>query len=213
MIDTSIHDKLNNVFAAACASFHDDDFMIGQLWQEIRDEYGSEHRHYHTLEHLDTMYSVLQEVSSSIADMQLTLFALFYHDIVYRPLRSDNEKCSADLAVNRLRRLGLTSSSLTWVRQAIESTKEHQAHRDSDINSFLDGDLPILGFSPQNYGDYTRAIRKEFAVIPDLVYKPGRKEVLQRFLDMPSIFKTVPFQVKFEQQARINIQEELKMLG
>ena len=180
---------------------------------EIQDAYSSKGRYYHTLQHLGTMHDMLQEVPGSIDRMELTLFALFYHDIVYDPLRSDNEERSAEIAVKRLGEGGLDLASVEWVRQAILATKGHKTQENSDVNFLLDADLAVLGFGPSDYEAYTQAIRKEYAIIPDLIYKPGRKKVLRGFLDMDSIFKTVPFQQKFEQQARININEELKKLN
>ena len=46
----------------------------------------------------------------------------------------------------------------------------------------------------------------------DFLYKPGRKKVLQHFLDMENIFKTEYFRNKYENTARTNIRKELSQL-
>jgi len=60
---------------------------------------------------------------------------------------------------------------------------------------------------------YYKNARKEYAIFPDFVYKPGRKKVLLHFLAMERIFKTDYFFHKFEMQAKQNLQKELEMLG
>jgi predicted metal-dependent HD superfamily phosphohydrolase len=47
---------------------------------------------------------------------------------------------------------------------------------------------------------------------PDFLYRPGRRKVLQHFLDMERIFKTEEFASKFEKQARVNLGWELRGL-
>jgi predicted metal-dependent HD superfamily phosphohydrolase len=99
------------------------------------------------------------------------------------------------------------------VQQIIIATKKHLAGQGKETDLFLDADLAILGFPANYYEIYTKAIRKEFSMVPDLLYRPGRKKVLRHFLQMDSIFKTESFRDRFERQARINIENELKTLG
>jgi predicted metal-dependent HD superfamily phosphohydrolase len=71
-------------------------------------------------------------------------------------------------------------------------------------------DLCILGADPIKYVDYCGRIRKEYNIIPDIIYKPGRAKVLKHFLEMERIFKTKHFFQLYEEQARLNIGAELK---
>ena len=93
------------------------------------------------------------------------------------------------------------------------ATKLHGLNTDSDTNYFMDADLAILGADDDLYNLYTRQIRKEYKFYPDLLYKPGRRKVLQHFLQMDSIYKTSYFKDKYEWQARKNIKRELMDLG
>ncbi|HET7178254.1 MAG TPA: hypothetical protein VFI14_00955 [Chryseosolibacter sp.] len=52
-------------------------------------------------------------------------------------------------------------------------------------------------------------MRREYSMYPDFLYRPGRRKVLQYFLDMERIFKTEEFASKFEKQARGNLEREL----
>jgi len=56
-------------------------------------------------------------------------------------------------------------------------------------------------------------IRKEYKVYPDIIYKPGRRKVVQHFLAMERIYKTDYFFVRLEQQAKENLTKELTLLS
>ena len=81
-----------------------------------------------------------------------------------------------------------------------------------DTNIFLDADLAILGQSDENYKLYTKQIRQEYSFFSDADYKKGRVGVLKHFLAMERIYKTEYFFNKFEKQAKLNIENELKRL-
>ena len=136
-----------------------------------------------------------------------------YHDIIYNPLNKDNEERSAALACDRLTQLGLPEDQKEKCKQQILSTKMHEISNDLDTNYFTDADLSILGTDKKSYFKYAEQVRKEYKYFPDFLYKPGRKKVLREFLKMGSIFKTNYFQDKYEEQAKINISDELKSLS
>ena len=62
------------------------------------------------------------------------------------------------------------------------------------------------------YEAYYTSVRKEYALVPDLIYKKERVKVLRQFLAMESIFKTPLFIAACEMQARKNIALEIKLL-
>ena len=90
----------------------------------------------------------------------------------------------------------------------IEFTSGHEISSDSDTNYFTDADLSILGSNGKAYGEYSKNIRREYWLYPDIIYNAGRRKVIEHFLAMTKIFKTTHFQ-QLEKQARINLQEEL----
>ncbi len=90
---------------------------------------------------------------------------------------------------------------------------QHQVSEESDTNFFIDADLAILGASEDVYREYSKRIRREYNFYPDVIYMPGRKKVLKRFLDMSTIFKTTYFQEKYEEKAKMNLKLELEVLA
>lgn len=186
--------------------------FASQLWTEINTQYSTKGRFYHNVSHLDQVIEQLLQVKHEITDWPIIVLSVAYHDIIYKPGRKDNEEKSAELARGRLAVLGLPEAALAKCKQQILFTKTHVRADDLDTNFFTDADLSILGSESDTYARYARLIRQEFRRYPDLLYTPGRRNVLRHFLGMHSIFKTTYFQNKYEKQARVNIANELNML-
>jgi predicted metal-dependent HD superfamily phosphohydrolase len=182
------------------------------LWKDLEQRYSEKHRHYHTLHHLAQMLGQLHPVKPEFADWDAALFSLFFHDAVYSASQRDNEEQSAVLAAGCLVKIGLPPEKIKHIQQQILATKLHEFAAHPDTNFFTDADLSVLGTDWLSYCDYTRQIRKEYSLYPDLLYKPGRKKVLLHFLAMPVLFKTPFFFNAFELQARENIKRELEEL-
>ena len=203
---------MKDVFYNLLNNYTDDKNLINEFWIEIETNYTNKKRHYHNLQHLENMFKELCECYDDIQDWDTILFSLFYHDIIYNATKKDNEEKSADIAVNRLKQIEYPESKIALCYQQILATKSHILSSNNDTNLFTDADLSILGSAWQEYELYYKQVRKEYAIYPDFLYNPGRKKVLQHFLDMENIFKTEFFKNKYENIARDNIYKELSLL-
>jgi predicted metal-dependent HD superfamily phosphohydrolase len=202
---------LRNVFEILFKKYSADERLIAEYWKEIEEKYSGKGRHYHTLSHLEYMYGELLPVKDKMLDWEAALFALFYHDMIYNVLKNDNEERSADIAQQRLAKVNFPGMRAQRSLALIIATKKHELTGFTDVDLFTDADLSVLGAPFETYRAYAENVRKEYSVYPDLLYKPGRKKVLQHFLGMPSIFKTTFFS-HYEQQARENIAREIALL-
>lgn len=209
---TDIASLLKQTFTSLANRYSDDKSLTEKLWNEIQSAYSDKGRHYHTLSHLDNLLLQLEKVKAQINDWDVVLFALFYHDIIYKATSDKNEEKSAELARSRLAGLSFSSDRIAKCVSIILSTKGHTVTGDNDTDYFTDADLSILGQEPSLYSEYARQVRKEYSIYPDFVYNPGRKKVLNHFLDMPRIFKSQFFFDQFEAQARVNMMNERKAL-
>jgi predicted metal-dependent HD superfamily phosphohydrolase len=199
-------------FYSLAKKYTNDERKIHAYWNELRAAYESKGRHYHTFAHLENLLSELHEVRTQVKNWDVILFMIFYHDVVYSATRRDNEEESAKLAVERLKAMGVQPDVIELVREGIIATKTHNTHANGDVNYFTDADLAILGAEPGEYSKYTEQIRSEYKIFPDLLYKPGRRKVVEHFLAMPRIYKTSFFYEKYEQTARRNLSDELLRL-
>jgi len=204
--------KLKGNFTDLCLHFTKNGNLIENLWQEIETRYSAKDRYYHDLFHLENMFMELESVKSLIEDFYTVSFSVFYHDVIYDVSSKSNEEKSASYAAERLQKVGFPQALILKTENQILATKSHTKSDDPDTNYLLDADLSVLGKDSAIYFDYTQKIRKEYALYPDFLYKPGRKKVLKHFLELKSIFKTEHFRDKYEQQARRNIAAEIQLL-
>ena len=200
---------LRQIFIQLVNTYTNDESIPVSLWNDIEKKYNSHKRYYHTLSHLEALLDQLDGCKQLIADRDTLLFSVFYHDIVYNVLKSDNEERSADLAAKRLSATEFPVHKINACREQIVATKNHLVSNNEDTNLLTDADLSVLGQPSDVYEQYCRQIRKEYSIFPDLVYKPGRKKVLIHFLNMEKIFKTSFFYDKYELRARENLEAEL----
>ena len=203
---------LKETFIELLTNYTDSDNLTDELWTEIEKNYTNKKSHYHTLQHLNNLLTQLTEVKDQIQNWNTILFTLYYHDIVYNSLKSDNEEKSAELAEKRLKKISVSITTIELCKNQILATKSHIKSTESDTNYFTDADLSILGQNCETYSLYYKNVRKEYSIYPDFVYNPGRKKVLNRFLSMDRIYKTDFFFFKFENQAKRNLTNELNLL-
>jgi predicted metal-dependent HD superfamily phosphohydrolase len=139
------------------------------------------------------------------------LYAIFYHDYIYKSSKKDNELKSAEYA------LSILPENISFDKQlvfdAICATQQHQHHIIEDINWLIDFDLKILSRGWEKYQIYFEQIRKEYSIYPDFLYKPGRAKALKHFLENEFIYQTEEFRSLYEEKARINIEKEIALLS
>lgn len=203
---------LKETFIHLLKNYTNSESIIAEFWGEIEHNYTHKKRYYHTLSHLENLLAQLTAVKHKIEGWDTILFTLFYHDVVYNALKSDNEEQSAALAEKRMKQISVPDYMIENCKNQILATKKHLANTESDTNYFTDADLSILGESLEKYMVYAQNVRKEYSVYPDSIYIPGRKKVLEHFIKMERIYKTDYFYHKFENQAKHNLQFELGRL-
>jgi predicted metal-dependent HD superfamily phosphohydrolase len=191
---------------------HSDESLAARLWQELEKQYTNPNRHYHTLAHLDNVLSELLPHTNRFVHWDTIVFAIAYHDSIYNTRKNNNEERSAELAVKRLTEISFPEAYRERCSHLIRATQKHEP-ADEETNLFTDADLSILGAAPVTYQTYTQQIRREYSLYPDFLYKPGRRKVLQHFIAMKSIYKTKPFRERYETNAKVNLEAELRGLN
>ncbi len=183
---------------------------IDDLWEELVKAYSGKSRYYHNLTHLEEMIREYEMYHSQLTFPTEVLYAIFYHDYIYKATSKENELKSAELAVSILPPNARINKDLVF--EMIVATKLHEHNKVADINWLIDFDLKILSKEWKDYETYFKQIRKEYKIYPDLLYNPGRKKALQHFLENEFIFQTETFRRQFEKQARENILKEIAQL-
>lgn len=184
---------------------HESDLTFEMLWTM----YAHPPRAYHNLDHIAQCLGVFDTVRMLAEDRDCVEFALWLHDGVFFPERSDNEERSADAASMIAGLLGCNAEFTSKVRELIAATRHHEEPTRGDTALVADIDLSILGQPWPVYDAYRRAIHEEYSWAGEDLFRNGRAAFLQRMLDKPNIFATGYFRKQLEAQALDNMDREL----
>lgn len=188
--------------------FQENDILV--KWEALKSAYSKKSRYYHNLIHIEEMVAQYEMYHAKLTYPKEVLYAIFYHDYIYKATSKENELKSAEYAIAILPKH--TNIDKDLVYEMILATKLHQHQEQEDSNWLIDFDLKILAKEWNDYQIYCNQIRKEYKIYPDFLYQPGRKKALEHFLENPSIFQTEEYKILFEKQARENIEKEIQQL-
>lgn len=172
--------------------------------------YGHPPRAYHNLDHIQQCLAMFDSVRGLADDRDCVEFALWLHDCVFFPERSDNEDRSADAAAMIAGLLGCTPEFTLRVRELIAVTRHHEEPSRGDPALVADIDLSILGQPWEVYDVYRRAIHDEYGWAGEDLFRQGRMAFLHRMLDKSAIYATRFFKQELESAARDNMDRELE---
>jgi len=177
--------------------------------EELIAAYTAPGRHYHNLAHIeDCLAALARSEHHSERDHEILTEAIWWHDVVYDPARSDNEERSAQAAEQNV-----APDLRDEVARLIRLTRTHDVAVDDRLGAILISiDLSILGADAAAYDAYAAAIRREFSHVPDEPYRQGRAAVLARFAARPVIYPDAGFAARLDSRARANIARELAAL-
>lgn len=181
--------------------------------RELLARWAEPQRRYHTLDHLVAVLARATELTVYAQDPDAVALAAWFHDVVYRPDRSENEERSAALAERALTEAGVDAEQVAEVARLVRLTVDHDpAEGDADGEVLCDADLAVLAGDPAAYAAYAAAVREEYAFVPDEDFRAGRADVLRRLLALPRLFRTEYGHERWEPVARRNVGTELELL-
>jgi len=209
------NNDLYQTWSKLCNTYTQDTKNVATIYNQLIKSYSEPHRYYHTLDHVRDLVHLINECDE-VENKEMLLFAAFFHDVVYSPGSKSNEKESCVMARAAMAQLAVPQVLIEETARIILQTKAHadvdKSIATNDVLLFLDIDLSILGADSHRYKLYAAEIRREFKKFPDTLYNSGRRNFLKGQLELPVIFHTKLFRERFELQARMNIERELKDL-
>ncbi|MEU1486394.1 hypothetical protein [Streptomyces sp. NPDC005752] len=171
-------------------------------------------RRYHTTAHLTQVLDHVDTLAGHASDPELVRLAVWFHDAVYRPDRSENEERSAALAERALPEAGVPDAATAEVARLVRLTVTHDpADGDTNGEVLCDADLAILAAAPKEYAAYAAQVREEYGFVPDDAFREGRSAVLRQLLALPRLFRTPHGAREWEPRARQNLTTELELLS
>jgi len=179
---------------------------------EIARRYDEPHRHYHNAQHIN---DCLAEFSAIKRDAPFPVgleLAIWLHDVIYDPHRSDNEDQSVQFAIRLLNDAQVDELFQQRTASLISDTKHNRQPTDKASELMIDIDLTILGQTPERFWEYEKQIRAEYAFVPEKTFREKRAEILERFLSRPRLYNTDHFYNQYESQARANLAASIQSL-
>ena len=181
-------------------------------WAAVVAAWSEPHRRYHDLHHLAAVLGLVSALESAAADPAAVRLAAWYHDVVYDPLRADNEEISAERARAGLRGLVPDERVEEVVRLVLLTAGHDPAPDDADGAVLCDADLAVLAGPPEAYATYASAVREEYAHLSDAEFTAGRTAVLEHLLALPALYRLPAVADEWTPRARANLAAELSLL-
>jgi predicted metal-dependent HD superfamily phosphohydrolase len=184
----------------------------GRVFDELLMRYQEAHRAYHTREHLEDCLGLLDEVWMQCDYPEEVAIALWFHDAIYEPHRSNNEAESGKWLARVCYAMDVAESSIIRMHALVMATCHTKPATQPDAQMLVDIDLSILGAPDERFDAYEAQIRREYRWVPSSIYRAKRANVLKGFLARSMIYAKPLFQSRFEERARMNIERSLSKL-
>lgn len=185
---------------------------MGQRFSTLHEAYAEKHRGYHTGQHIDECLALFDKLRDLCDHPDEVEFAVWLHDLVYRPRRDDNEERSADVANKWLAECRVEKERVERVWRLIMATKHCERPGTQDEQVLVDIDLHILGASTDRFDEYEGQVRAEYRWVPGPIYRRRRAQILQQFLSREPLYNTERCRAWFEASARHNLSRSLARL-
>lgn len=181
-------------------------------FEELCKAYSEKHRFYHTAEHIEAMlrhFDAVSDIATRPTELEL---AIWFHDAIYKSLSKTNELDSAKWAREFLATKKYDEEGIERTFKLVMATLHDGEVENNDEKIIVDIDLTILGTSPEIYDEFERNVRKEYKIVPSIIYRKKRKELLKTFLRKASIYNLDYFKDRYEKAARENITRSIENL-
>jgi predicted metal-dependent HD superfamily phosphohydrolase len=190
-----------------------------RILADLRARLAEPQRVYHAQAHVDALLEAFRARRATVRSPDAVELAIWFHDAVYRPGASDNERRSAVLLRTLMDGL-VPAATLAAAETMIRATERHAvpdglpAALAADVAVFLDMDMAILGAAQAAYDDYAAGVAREFIpAVGESAYRQGRTAFLRGTLESGRpLFLTDQARAELEGPARSNMRRELATL-
>ncbi|HSL28205.1 MAG TPA: hypothetical protein VK900_03310 [Anaerolineales bacterium] len=182
-------------------------------FDRLVEAYSSPDRFYHNLTHIEDCLRIFDQTRSLALHPEEVELGIWFHDAIYDSRRTDNESRSAEWARMVAQQASLPGGISRRVSQLILATRHNETVTDQDEQVMVDVDLSILGSEQDVFWQYEKHIRKEYAWVPDGIFRQKRIEILSGFLSRAYLYHHQEFRTRFEEQARLNLTQAIARLS
>ena len=182
------------------------------FYNDLNGFYRESHRRYHDTLHILRGLEDLDLIWDEAEDPEAVELGWLYHDARYNPLSKTNEQDSANILSAHADAMGLSRDPVDRAIELILTTTHKEEPQTVDAHVITDLDFGIFGRNREDFDLYEAKVREEYREVPELSYRVGRREILERIYDRQYIFYTETLSAKYEIKARKNLRRSLRKL-
>ena len=175
------------------------------IHQRLVRAYDEPPRHYHTLTHIAHCLSEFDQCKSLTTHPDALEIAIWFHDVIFEPGKTDNEARSAGLyqALS-------AEAHATDFRELVDKLIMATLHADcsldnNDAGYMVDIDLSSFGLPWEDFLRDSQHLREESAHLNDAEYYQKQGDFRSCLFARPQFYLTDFFCHRYEQQARDNL--------
>jgi len=175
------------------------------IHQRLVDGYNEPQRHYHTLAHIDHCLTMFDQCKSLATNPDALEIAIWFHDVIFDPGKSNNEALSAELYEELSAGVHADEFRALVGRLIMATLHNGLSLDDSDAGYMVDIDLSSFGLPWEDFLRDSRHLREENMHLSDADYSRKQGEFRSCLLARPHFYQTDFFRGRYEQQARDNL--------
>jgi predicted metal-dependent HD superfamily phosphohydrolase len=181
------------------------------VFERLVTAYAERQRHYHTLMHIEQCLSQFDLSPADLPFRDEIEMALWFHDAIYTPGASDNERLSADLFLH-LAGASMPRSFTARVEDLIMATTHGALPATPEACWVTDIDLSSFGLPWPEFIHDSRNVRAERVDLADAQFYPAQARFLRSLINRSPMFQTEFFKCRLEAIARTNITRLLSLI-
>ncbi|MCP4982651.1 MAG: hypothetical protein GY935_19410 [Gammaproteobacteria bacterium] len=174
--------------------------------------YNEPQRHYHTLAHIEHCLGMFDSCESLVDNPDALEIAVWFHDVIYEPEKSDNEANSAELYLELSEGVHATELRQLVARLIIATLHDGSPLEDSDARYMIDIDLSSFGLAWEEFERDSQNLRAEKPGLSDADYYHKLADFRSKLLSRDRFFYTEFFCQRYEQQVQDNLSRYFKSI-
>lgn len=178
----------------------------------LLDGYNEPRRHYHTLAHIEQCMAMFDQCSSLVRNPDALELAVWFHDVIFEPGKSDNEARSADLYLQFSDGAHDETTRGLVVRLIMATLHDGSSLEDSDARYMVDIDLSSFGLSWERFLEDSKNLRLENAHLSDAEYYRRKTSFQGCLMARERFYLSDYFAERLEAQARANLARYLELI-
>lgn len=179
--------------------------LSAAIHQQLVEAYSESHRRYHTLAHIEHCLKMFDQCKSLAHNADALELAVWFHDIVLQPGRSDNEALSAELYLQLSDQVHRDELRELVARLIIATQHDGGSLEDADAIFMVDIDLSSFGLSWEEFQRDSQDLREECPECSDAEYHRKQEAFRSALATRESFFRSALFRERYEQQAQENL--------